>query len=136
MILFATALALSDPLPERVYNRPGATAAAIQAEQRRCRAITLQTTGTTVLRRPLAPPVGNGSVPSGPDGSVTGTIEDCMVARGWNVIALSAGDRRRLDRMAPAARTRALAALSAASRPAYGRIVRRGAGLLALPRSR
>lgn len=141
MILLATALAMAGQIPERVYNRADASAAAVAAELRQCRTVTQGTMGTTELRRPLTPPSGDALAPPGPGGRVTDTIEDCMVARGWNVVAISARDQRRLGRLSPAARDRALGAVTRASRPAYGRIVRVGARLLApatpvVPRNR
>lgn len=116
------------PAPALFYNQPGATDAMKEAELKRCRAITAGPMGMAE-QKALAPPVDPGSFPR--DAASPGpSIETCMVMRGWRVYSLSPRERDALARMPSRARARALQALTAARRPARGRLLRDGGGLL------
>ncbi|MFV0624685.1 hypothetical protein ACBY01_11855 [Sphingomonas sp. ac-8] len=114
-------------LPDRFYNRPGATQGMLTAELRRCRAITTGTMGGTAEGRALTLPIPAPDTDAPPpDASPTPrpTIDDCMVARGWRLYALEAKDRATLETLAPAPLASALGRLVGATYPAYGKLLR------------
>lgn len=111
-------------IPERFYNRPGASGGELALELQRCESIVTGPQGSTVEQRPLAP------APSTPSDSLVaviggaGTLEDCMVARGWRVFALSAQESAEWNASTKEVRDEELAVLVGAVHPAKGRMVR------------
>lgn len=129
-LLTALALAQSAPLPatlpERFYNRPGASVATRDADLARCLAIATQPMadiGPAVVKdRRLTPPVGTAQdvPPVTPDDP----IETCMSNRGWRLYALSPRERATWTRLSPAARARLADTLTGTKTPRWGHLVR------------
>jgi len=126
------AAAASDGQAERFFNQPGMSAASLEAELRRCDAITLgPATGGHAVRDShlLSPPLASGGAQGGvvPPGD---TIEDCMIGRGWRVFALSEREARSIARQTTRRQARIRANLTTARIPRYGRLVRDAAPVL------
>ena len=129
-LLTALALAQSAPLPatlpERFYNRPGASVTTRDADLARCLAIATQPMadiGPAVVKdRRLTPPVGAAQdvPPITPDDP----IETCMSNRGWRLYALSPRERATWTRLSPATRTRLADTLTGAKTPRWGHLIR------------
>jgi hypothetical protein len=140
ILLTALALAQSAPLPatlpERFYNRPGASVATRDADLARGLAITTQPMadiGPAVVKdRRLTPPVGAAQdvPPITPDDP----IETCMSNRGWRLYALSPRERATWIRLSPVARTRLADTLTGASAPRWGHLLRPASRLRLIPR--
>ena len=114
----------TDRLQGTFYNRPGATDRDLALELQRCRAIATVPQGSAVEQRPLSP------VPDAANGgpvSITGvasSLEDCMVARGWRLFAMTAREAAEWNALSAGARDREMATLVGAPHPARGRLVR------------
>lgn len=125
-----TALALAAPLPamlpERFYNRPGASVAARDADLARCLAIGTQPmadSGPAVVKdRRLNPPIGTeqNATPTTPGNP----IEPCMSERGWRLYALSPRERAAWARLSVPARARLADTLTGANAPRWGHLLR------------
>lgn len=114
----------SDSIPERFYNRPGATTQELALELRRCEAIATGPQGSTVEQRPLTSLGDSASESLVAATGSTQTLEDCMVARGWRVFALSAQESGEWNALAANVRERELVTLVGATHPARGRMIR------------
>lgn len=129
-LLTALALTRADPLPatlpERFYNRPGASVATRDADLARCLAIATQPMadiGPAVVKdRRLTPPIGTARDAS--PGVVGDPIETCMSNRGWRLYALTSRERATWTRLSPAARARLADTLTGANTPRWGHLVR------------
>ena len=129
-LLTALTLAQSAPLPatlpERFYNRPGASVATRDADLARCLAIATQPmadTGPAVVKdRRLTPPIGTAQdvPPVTPDNP----IETCMSNRGWRLYALTLREQTAWARLSAPARARLADTLTGATQPRWGRLVR------------
>ncbi|WP_288338674.1 hypothetical protein [uncultured Sphingomonas sp.] len=129
-LLTALALAQSAPLPatlpERFYNRPGASVATRDADLARCLAIATQPMadiGPAVVKdRRLTPPIGTAR-----DASPTtpgDPIETCMSNRGWRLYAITSREQTAWTRLSAPARARLADTLTGAARPRWGHLVR------------
>lgn len=129
-LLTALTLAQSAPLPatlpERFYNRPGASVATRDADLARCLAIATQPMadiGPAVVKdRRLTPPIGTAQ--DGPPIPADEPIETCMSNRGWRLYALSPRERATWTRLSPAARARLADTLTGMKTPRWGHLVR------------
>ncbi len=121
MVVMAALLAMVDPVPLVVYQRPGATAAQADAELRQCRIIT---TGPAAAgERPDGAALLDNGTPARAAGD---TIEACMATRGWQARTLSERERREVSRLDPAARRKALDRLAGKSFKARAGVVSPG----------
>lgn len=133
-VALLTALALAQSaslpvtLPERFYNRPGASVAARDTDLVRCLAITTEPMGgigpAVVKDRRLTPPIG-----TAPDRSPAATpsddpIETCMSNRGWRLYAPTPHERAAWARLSAPARARLADTLTGAKAPSWGRLLR------------
>lgn len=106
MLALLAVAAAADPVPERVYHRPGATPTQVEADLRRCR---IATTGPMAggERPDGAARLDNGALAAVP----AETIEGCMAAYGWRVRTLLSRERRSLSHGGPEVRRRDLGRL-------------------------
>lgn len=105
-MMAALLLVVADPVPLTIYRRQGATLAQVETDLRRCRIVT---TGPAAGGER---PDGAALLDNGAPGHAPGeTIENCMATYGWHGHALSERERRRLSRLSPAARRKALSRL-------------------------
>ncbi|MFE8108239.1 hypothetical protein WR25_21023 [Diploscapter pachys] len=129
-LLTALTLAQSAPLPatlpERFYNRPGASVTTRDADLVRCLAIATQPMadiGPAVVKdRRLTPPVG--ATQDGPPIPADDPIETCMSNRGWRLYALTRREQTAWARLSAPARARLADTLTGATQPRWGRLVR------------
>ncbi len=129
-LMTALALAQSAPLPatlpERFYNRPGASVTTRDADLARCLAIATQPMadiGPAVVKdRRLTPPVGTAQ--DGPPIPPDDPIETCMSNRGWRLYALTLREQTAWARLSAPARARLADTLTGATQPRWGRLVR------------